>query len=404
MEPKPEAKLSVKKTIIDLRPSAVKGSKSSPHASAAENAAGGRGQNPQPDQKEVIALLQKFGWKGNEEETRKVLESLQKSGFSVPAPAPLSSLPSSEPNPASRSESPRFSDNSPAENRSPEEKVRRSIPSVLSVKGNQIVVSKIPVPSGSSSLPRFDQPPSEPPSPTPSQTAVLPNAPFSSQEASQVSEEVHLPTNPTTESTRAPTEAEPPPEPNPPSQTGAALSALEFCPRCGFDLKSPYKVEASTDDRIRFQLALLSGERFTKAYFFFDGAMKVVFRALSSREAETAYACTLADALRDSSEKTYRSTLEYWGLLISYRLALSIQEFYTDRLGGITLPEFEEIEFENLPPQASNTEKLRALHEYVLNHVLRLESIKRIVGATFQEFQKLYEHLEQEFLWKKKTV
>jgi hypothetical protein len=85
-------------------------------------------------------------------------------------------------------------------------------------------------------------------------------------------------------------------------------------------------------------------------------------------------------------------------------LALSIQEFYTDRLGGITLPEFEEIEFENLPPQASNTEKLRALHEYVLNHVLRLESIKRIVGATFQEFQKLYEHLEQEFLWKKKTV
>lgn len=319
---------------------------------------------------EAIALLNRFGWKGSSEDLQKVLGQLP---HKPPSATPMGPVSHSSPSEVPVSNPPT---------------VVRTIPAIFSSR------VQAEAPRGSTQPQASSQPPHVPQTETP-KTGSLPGPIPSRSET--ISDPGSLPSSVFGEQKTLPGQETR-------DHTGITLPPIEICPRCGWDLKIPYKVEVSDDDRLRFQTALLSGTRFTKAYLFFDGAMRVVFRSLSSREAELSYACTMADAAKDLADKAYRSALEYWGNLISYRLALSLQEFYTERLGAVCLEEFDKLEFSGLSESPSDFDKLRALHEYVFNHVLKLESIKRMVGTLFQEFQRVYEQLEQDFLWKKKTT
>lgn len=160
------------------------------------------------------------------------------------------------------------------------------------------------------------------------------------------------------------------------SSTGVHPLAMTHCPQCSFDLAMPAIPDPDSEDRQWYLQALLGNIPFEKAYYLFDGALKLVFRELEYSESDAIYRQVSGELNGvkhtpfDVEEKIRR-----------YRLCLQLAQVET------------QIEVHK-PPRLSERVSLEQISDIVFNQILRKRSVVRIAYTTLANFERLVTKLE----------
>lgn len=209
---------------------------------------------------------------------------------------------------------------------------------------------------------------------------------------------------------QAPSPAQPPaaqaPAPGgakPPSETGAAYATLTHCPHCAWDLSLPDGVEPEYPAKLAFLHCMLGEKVFTKDYPLFAGAVVLTLRTLTTRELDTVYLQVHAD-LRAGKIQTQDDVYES---INRYKLMLQIQEIRSDSLSAFRkdLPDgYSKTKNPNAtafwvtPEQeagfTADETGLPVIAEYVLENVLKTETIFRVMSGAYHRFNRLVSRLE----------
>lgn len=166
-----------------------------------------------------------------------------------------------------------------------------------------------------------------------------------------------------------------------------------FCPRCSWDMRLQFDVEATEHDKESFVAVTLGNERFKKTFELMGGKYKVRFRSLLAEENNVIH----HQLLLDQRDNHFLSDTEWFLRMFEYRMACSIEEIYVNDKLVAAIPELDAVSAQmQLPNKADNPEKpaVVRLREYALVDVLRNEITRRLVGNQFRQFQRLYETLE----------
>lgn len=180
------------------------------------------------------------------------------------------------------------------------------------------------------------------------------------------------------------------PEPTPRIPDNVALPV--FCPRCNWDTRQVYEVEVTEFDKEAFVAVTLGGERFKKTFKLLGGKYAVTLRGLFAEENTIIH----HQLLLDQKDGDFLSDTEWFLRMFEYRLACSIDEIEIKNQLPRPIPELAAVQNMELPNKTDDKSKtpLIRLREYVLNDLLKSELTRRMVGAQFREFQRLYEALE----------
>ena len=182
---------------------------------------------------------------------------------------------------------------------------------------------------------------------------------------------------------------EPQPAPLPAEDADSGIKAEpKRCRRCGFDQTKTSAVEVDETDRYAWLLTL-HGARFKKTYLLAGGKLAITFRMLTPGEAQLAYEQTGVDM----KGKAELGLPAYVARLWENRLALSLEK--VEFADGRTFPVPTERLLAGRSISGANT-VIPAIHEYIRTHVVPSESLMRLVGRKFTNFQDLQERLEQE--------
>lgn len=181
-----------------------------------------------------------------------------------------------------------------------------------------------------------------------------------------------------------------PPEPQP--RVADTLAPPVFCPRCNWDTRQVYDLEITDFDKEAFIAVTLGGERFKKTIELLGGRYSVTFRGLFAEENTIIY----RQLLLDQKDGYFLSDTEWFLRLFEYRLACSIAAVEIKNKIPQLIPELREVQKLALPNKFDDKTKepLVRLREYVLNDLLKSEITRRMVGAEFRRFQRLYEAME----------
>lgn len=191
-------------------------------------------------------------------------------------------------------------------------------------------------------------------------------------------------------------ETQPPPLdtelPDPPPRVADTLAPPVFCPRCNWDTRQVYEVEITDFDKEAFIAVTLGGERFKKTFSLLGDRYSVTFRGLFAEENTLIH----HQLLLDQKDGDFLSDTEWFLRLFEYRLACSIESIEIKNQIPRPIPELHEVKNRELPNKTDDKTKepLIRLREYVLNDLLKSELTRRMVGAEFRRFQRLYEALE----------
>ena len=186
--------------------------------------------------------------------------------------------------------------------------------------------------------------------------------------------------------------APPPPSPEPPphdhtNEAGAGLT-ITNCPRCLWNLKLPFDANPTTRDKETYLAAMLGPTRFVKKVPLLGGHASVTFRSLTTAEASMVN----KQLGLDLRAGRIREDGEFWGDLMNYRLALSLQQYATDKHTVIDVPTIGEIPYTPNPDEPETP--LVPMVKYVNEEVLQTESMRHVVGLAHRQFQRLVETLE----------
>lgn len=189
-----------------------------------------------------------------------------------------------------------------------------------------------------------------------------------------------------------PAEEDDPPAP-PPMTTGAAT---DRCQHCGWrrDVPEP-STQPAIEDRRDFLQALLGGIRYKKAYSFLGGQLRVVFRTLTTAEADMAFLQAAIDNSQTAGDDDAGGEARFMRTLTDYRLCLSIDSL--TRPDGVEEMPSGLDDWQTDPPPKGQT-KLRQILPYIYEHVLPIESARRVVGSQFFLFQRQVELMEAHIL------
>lgn len=117
--------------------------------------------------------------------------------------------------------------------------------------------------------------------------------------------------------------AAPPPATQPPPPLPTEPAPIELCHHCGANPKSdPEKI--GSDDLIAFAQSVWRNEPFIKAYTLFGGAVQVVFRTLSTDQAQSAQRAVLAQASRNEVPGGVLAMLAVNDLAEEHQFALAV--------------------------------------------------------------------------------
>ena len=191
---------------------------------------------------------------------------------------------------------------------------------------------------------------------------------------------------------KTPEAAATPPAAEPPQHdhavdTGTNLPVTN-CPRCLWNLKMPFDATPTKRDKEVYLAAMLGVTRFVKKVPLFGGHAAVTFRSLTTQEANMVNR-QLGYDLRAGR---IHEDGEFWGDLMAYRLALSLQQFVTDKHVAIDVPAIGDIPYTANPDEDETP--LVPMLKYINEEVLNTESLRRIVGIEHRQFQRLVEALE----------
>lgn len=175
----------------------------------------------------------------------------------------------------------------------------------------------------------------------------------------------------------------------------SAISLMPNCPHCGWDLKREDLTEVTPEDKFDFVQSILGSIRFKKSYEMFDGKYKVVFKAITTKEADIAYRQIVIDGQLDYNSRIIGGTDFYWRNLQAYRMVMSLDSIESVDYGRVSIPSLEEAEIEmpdSGPIKLQN--KLVPFLNHVLDNYLPLESTRSIIGHAYFEFQSLCDKLQ----------
>lgn len=169
-----------------------------------------------------------------------------------------------------------------------------------------------------------------------------------------------------------------------------AMAFMPFCPRCGWDMRQKYDVNATDRDKEDFVACLLGNTRFKRTFDLFGGKLRVTLRALLTEETKAIY----KQLIIDQQQGVVNSEAEWFAQMMDYRLACSVESL-ADKDGKLisVVPEMAEMPF---TPDKDNplATPLVATLDYVNTKVLAQEVTKRLVGTHLRQFQRLVEALE----------
>lgn len=190
-----------------------------------------------------------------------------------------------------------------------------------------------------------------------------------------------------------PAEKTTPPAPEKVTESAAQpISGPPFCPRCGWDMKQKFEVEATDEDKEAFLIALLGGHRFRKKYALFGGKVVVTFRNMLAEENKAIY----RQLVIDQQAKKIATEAEWFVQMMDYRLACSFEEL-TDKNGKPIASMPEVLLVTPLPEDDTNNPLVQQLHK-INTTTLAQEVTRRLVGAHLRKFQRLLEVLEAQAL------
>ena len=170
------------------------------------------------------------------------------------------------------------------------------------------------------------------------------------------------------------------------------VNGPQFCPRCSWDMKQKFEVEATNEDKEAFLIALLGGQRFRKKYELFGGKVVVTFRNMLAEENKAVY----RQLVIDQRAKKIETEAEWFVQMMDYRLACSFEEL-TDKDGKpiASMPEVAIVT--PLPEDDANNPLVQQLQK-INSTTLSQEITRRLVGAHLRKFQRLLETLEAQAL------
>lgn len=164
------------------------------------------------------------------------------------------------------------------------------------------------------------------------------------------------------------------------------------CPHCEWDLRMRDPVVISEADKQRFLQAILGQTAFHRAFTVLGGALKVVFRSLTPPELDSCF----EQAYLERRQGKYQAPDAYFELLNRYRLSLQLVRIETT--GGVnhvfprSIKEWEEKLGDVADP--SSDLAVKRICEFVFEHVVKSESMNRILAGLGGEFNSLVGKLE----------
>lgn len=186
--------------------------------------------------------------------------------------------------------------------------------------------------------------------------------------------------------------------------TGAGGPSLARCPHCNWDLRYKDVPDPPESKKIAYLHAMLAPKCFTDEVSIFDNTLIATFRTLTPWELNVVY----KQAFRDMQTGRARSDIDFWERINFYRLYLQLCGLRTVKPGPLgfvhDLPDGLSPETNNMarrywqldPPPEGET-LLVPLEKYILDNVLKTESLFRVVNAACNHFNRMVAKLEA--LW-----
>jgi hypothetical protein len=165
------------------------------------------------------------------------------------------------------------------------------------------------------------------------------------------------------------------------------------CPRCSWPTDKAFEVTIDDHDKQLFIMNTIGVSRFEKKYDLLQGNARVFFRSLTT--SETALLSQQLGAMVRSGEII--GDAEYWAHLMEFRLAMSVSQI---DVGGNVLYKVEPIaDWAKANPPTDPSKPVQVtpiprLRDHLYEKGITQEPFRRIVGRTFQQFQRLVEALE----------
>ena len=184
-------------------------------------------------------------------------------------------------------------------------------------------------------------------------------------------------------------------EPLPPEEpvvSSGATTTHDTCQRCAWPLSMPFTTEPTVEDKQGFLAAIIGLSRFEKEYALLGDNLILRLRSLSSDE--TATLQNQLSAMVRAGQSIGDG--EYWSNLMEFRLVMSVSRI---TVGGNVIYSAPPVkEWDTANPQQADSEihptPLPRMRTYFYEKGVTQEPLRRIIGQTHQEFQRLVEALE----------
>ncbi len=173
-----------------------------------------------------------------------------------------------------------------------------------------------------------------------------------------------------------------------PLPTTGAVHDRTTCQRCAWPLAAEFIVTATSDDKTGFLAAFLGLGCFKKKYILFNGNLEVFFGSLTSEDT-TVVQNQLGAMVRGGQ---IIGDGEYWANMHEFRLILSLDRLVvggTETYRKPAVADLQQYAAEEVTPTF-----LPQLRTYFYEKAAKQESLRRVLGQTHQEFQRLVEYLE----------
>lgn len=200
-----------------------------------------------------------------------------------------------------------------------------------------------------------------------------------------------------------PAAAPPPTPPTPPTATPTPTTDLgadklmSHCPHCEWPLNQEDIPTPPYGEKMSFLHAILGLKCFVKEYPLFGGAVSVVFRTLTTQELDVVF----KHAYQERFRGLLPTELDFWERVNRLRLYLQIQQFRSTQFSedlpdGLSKESNPNAEAHwKLPDPADPSDTgLQHIEKYVLEKVLRSESLNRVIANQAQRFNRLVSRLE----------
>jgi hypothetical protein len=181
----------------------------------------------------------------------------------------------------------------------------------------------------------------------------------------------------------------PPPVEKEISNTHSELSDPSPCEHCGWDPSLTDNTKPTKRDKYDFLASVLGGTRFYKELDLFGESVTVVFRTLTTEEADIA----LQQTSFDHRDGKVPDQGEFFRVYTNYRLAMSIEKLSTPGDAQI-VPSIEDVEWDSPLMSEDPQTPLPTLETWINENILKSESMRRVIGMEHQRFQRLVEKME----------